>query len=132
MADIRFLTFDDIIYIHSQEIKQAKSKADIRSRIDIETCLESPKATFDGNYLMNIFEMAASYLIGFCIRHPFTDGNKRVALACSIIFLEINGYELEEENETDYADLVLDFLAHEKTKDDIAEFFESKSSNLND
>ena len=128
----RFLTFDDVTYIHSQEIKQAESKADIRSKDDIFACLEAPKATFDGNYLMNVFEMAASYLVSFTIRHPFTDGNKRVALACAIIFLEINGYEVEEENETDFADIVFDFLDHKITKDKISAFFESKSSNTNE
>ncbi len=31
---------------------------------------------------------------GLAMNHPFVDGNKRVALAATLIFLRINGYRL--------------------------------------
>lgn len=35
--------------------------------------------------------MASAYAYHICQNHPFIDGNKRVALATALVFLEING-----------------------------------------
>ncbi len=42
-----------------------------------------------------MFELAAAYGYGIVRNHPFVDGNKRVALTVSAVFLEINGWILE-------------------------------------
>ena len=131
MAEIRFLEVDDILHIHNQEIQTAGTTAQLRSKDDLIACIESPKAYFDGNYLMDIFEMASSYLISFCIRHPFIDGNKRVALASCLTFLLVNGYELNEEHDLEFADMTLDFLAHKINKQQLSQFFKERSTNLN-
>ncbi len=47
-----------------------------------------------GNPTPSIFELAAAYGFGFARNHCFLDGNKRVALAATDIFLQINGHEL--------------------------------------
>jgi len=39
-------------------------------------------------------ELAAAYAWGLLRNHPFVDGNKRVALATMVVFLELNGWEL--------------------------------------
>jgi death on curing protein len=132
MAEIRFLEFDEIIYIHSQEILEANTLAEVRNKEDIFACIEAPKASFDGALLMDIFEMSVSYMISFCIRHPFTDGNKRVALASAIVFLNINGYEIEEEYECEFADLILKFLSHEMVKEDLVNIIRLRCINLNE
>ncbi len=52
-------------------------------------------AGFDGKLLhQDIFEMAAAYAFHICRNHPFVDGNKRTALACALVFLELNGISL--------------------------------------
>jgi death-on-curing protein len=58
---------------------------------------------------MDIFEMAATYLNSIAINHPFMDGNKRTALASSLTFLFMNGYEIEESYDEELADKTLDF-----------------------
>ena len=131
MAEIRFLELDDIIHIHNQEIQSAGTTAQLRSKDDLIACIESPKAYFGGNYLMDIFEMASSYLISFCIRHPFTDGNKRVGLASCLTFLLVNGYELNEESELEFANMTLDFLSHKINKEELSKTLKDRSTNLN-
>lgn len=125
-----FLTIDEILFIHEQEIKKAGGEPNIRNKGDIEACAEAPKASFGGEYLNNLFEMAASYIVCLTIRHPFVDGNKRTALASCLTFLYINGYEVEESYELELADLVLNFLANEKKKDDVAAHLKNKSKKL--
>ncbi|EOQ90771.1 toxin-antitoxin system, toxin component, Fic family [Leptospira yanagawae serovar Saopaulo str. Sao Paulo = ATCC 700523] len=59
--------------------------------------------TFDGESLHpSLFDKAAAYLYYLCKNHPFLDGNKRVALASTLVFLDINGYDLLDPNEILY------------------------------
>ena len=52
-----------------------------------------PEATCDGRYLHEtIPAMAAVYTYHICQNQPYIDGNKRAALASSLVFLDINGY----------------------------------------
>ena len=46
-----------------------------------------------------MFEMAAAYLHGICRNHPFIDGNKRTAVAAALTFLEMNGVEIEADED---------------------------------
>jgi death-on-curing protein len=40
--------------------------------------------------------LGGDLLNSIAINHPFLDGNKRTALASSLTFLFMNGYEIEE------------------------------------
>ncbi len=40
--------------------------------------------------------MAAAYAFHLCQNHPFVDGNKRVALASALVFLDLNGILLSD------------------------------------
>lgn len=71
--------------------------------------------------------MAASYIICLTIQHPFVDGNKRTALASALTFLYLNGYEVEESYDLELADLVLDFLSKEISKEDVAKHLEKNA-----
>src|SRR5699024_11868999 len=72
-----------------------------------------------------IFEMAASYISCFTMRHPFVDGNKRTALASALTFLKVNGYQIEESTDLELAQLVLDFVTHEVSKEEVAQHLKS-------
>lgn len=123
MSEPTFLTVEDILFIHDQEIQKAGGEPNIRQEKDIYACADAPKASFGGEYLNNLFEMAAAYIVCLTIRHPFVDGNKRTALASALTFLYLNGYEIEESYDLELADLVLDFLKNEITKENLAEHF---------
>jgi len=121
MDEPSFLSVEDILFIHEQEIQKAGGDPNIRAEQDIQACADAPKVSFDGEYLNDLFEMAASYIICLTIRHPFVDGNKRTALASALTFLYLNGYEVEESYDLELADLVLDFLSKEITKEDLTQ-----------
>ncbi|HKK63618.1 MAG TPA: type II toxin-antitoxin system death-on-curing family toxin [Bacteroidales bacterium] len=120
MKEPSFLNTEDILFIHEQEIQKAGGDPGIRQEQDIGSCADAPKASFDGEYLNDLFEMAASYIICLTIRHPFVDGNKRTALASALTFLYLNGYEVEESYDLELADLVLGFLSKDISKEDLA------------
>ncbi|KAF3982619.1 MAG: type II toxin-antitoxin system death-on-curing family toxin [Methylococcales symbiont of Hymedesmia sp. n. MRB-2018] len=66
----------------------------IRDEALLDSALSRPQNLFAYRESVSIFDLAASYSYGLALNHPFIDGNKRVALTVSAIFLEINGYSL--------------------------------------
>ena len=127
MKEPSFLTTEDILFIHEQEIQKAGGDPGIRQEEYVQDCADAPKASFDGEYLNDLFEMAASYIICLTIRHPFVDGNKRTALASALTFLYLNGYEVEESHDLELADLVLDFLSKDISKEEVAKYLKENA-----
>ena len=127
MKEPSFLTTEDILFIHEQEIQKAGGAPGIREKQNVQTCADAPKASFNGEYLNDLFEMAASYIICLTIRHPFVEGNKRTALASALTFLYLNGYEVKESYDLELADLVLDFLSKDISKEDLAKHLKENS-----
>lgn len=120
-----FLTLDDILESHLNQIDTYGGCHGIRDIGLLESAIAQPEASFGGQYLhTNIFEMAAAYLYHLVMNHPFVDGNKRVGLEAALIFLEINNENLNCSDD-ELVDLVLKTTAGQVGKREIAEFFRS-------
>lgn len=130
MPEPAFLSLEDILFIHQQEIHISGGEPNIRDQEGVKACVDAPKASFGGEYLHDLFGMAASYIACLTMRHPFVDGNKRAALASALTFLYLNGYNVEESYDEELADLVLDFVTKKISKEEIAEYFKTKSQRL--
>ena len=97
MEVIRFLTLSDILLIHSDQIRNYGGSTGVRDLSLLSSALAMPESSFEGKYLHdNIIEMAAAYGFHICQNHPFIDGNKRTALASALVFLDLNGTELDD------------------------------------
>ena len=120
-----FLTLDDIIESHQNQIDTYGGSHGIRDIGLLESASAQPETSFGGQYLhADIFEMAAAYLYHLVMNHPFVDGNKRVGLEAALIFLEINNENLNCSDQ-ELVDLVLKTTAGQVGKREIAEFFRS-------
>ena len=120
-----FLTLDDILESHLNQIDTYGGCHGIRDIGLLESAIAQPEASFGGQYLhADIFEMAAAYLYHLVMNHPFVDGNKRVGLEAALIFLEINNENLNASDE-ELVDLVLKTTASQVGKREIAVFFRS-------
>ena len=120
-----FLTLDDILESHLNQIDTYGGSHGIRDVGLLESAIAQPEASFGGQYLhADIFEMAAAYLYHLVMNHPFVDGNKRVGLEAALIFLEINNENLNASDE-ELVDLVLKTTAGQIGKREIAVFFRS-------
>ena len=120
-----FLTLDDIIESHLNQIDTYGGSHGIRDIGLLESAIAQPEASFGGQYLhADIFEMAAAYVYHLVMNHPFVDGNKRVGLEAALIFLEINNENLKASDQ-ELVDLVLKTTAGQVGKREIAEFFRS-------
>jgi death on curing protein len=90
-----FLTVDDVLIIHEDQINEFGGSFGLRDRALLESAIAQPQISFDGIFVhIDLFQMAASYLYHLTSNHPFVDGNKRIGLAAALVFLEINGIEI--------------------------------------
>jgi death-on-curing protein len=96
MDEINFLSFDDLLEIHSRQLALYGGGEGFIDRNVVESALAQPQASMFGRYLHeDVAVMAAAYLFHFAAAQGFVDGNKRTAAGCATIFLARNGYDLD-------------------------------------
>ena len=126
--DPLFLTLDEILTLHEDQIRRFGGSYGVRDVGLLESAMGSAAATFGGEFLhVSIFEMAAAYLYGICKNHPFVDGNKRTAVAAALVFLDMNGVEVDV-NENDFYNLVIGVAEGRFSKAEVAVFLQRNGS----
>ena len=97
-----------VLLILQDQIRRYCGGYGVRDLDLLSSALAMPLASFEGKYLhKDLYELAAAYAFHICQNHPFIDGNKRAALAAALVFLGLNGIELEDPKEELY-ELMMD------------------------
>ncbi len=118
--EIYFLTLEDVLEIHSGQIKHYGGKMGIRDQNLLLSAIAQPPSQFHGQYLhKSLHDKATAYLFHICQNHPFIDGNKRVALVSMLAFLDLNGESIDYEEEA-LEDLTLSVATGKIKKGEIA------------
>jgi death-on-curing protein len=116
-----FLTLSEVLLILQDQIRRYGGKYGILDIGLLSSAIAMPQSTFESKYLhKNIYEQAAAYAFHICQNHPFLDGNKRTALATALVFLDINGIEIDDPNEELY-EVIMKTAKGINKKDDIAQ-----------
>jgi death-on-curing protein len=127
MKAIKFLTLSELLLILDDQIQNYGGLYGIRDINLLSSAIYMPESSFQGAYLhKTVPAMAAAYAFHICQNHPFIDGNKRVALASSLVFLDIKGYELNCKDETLY-NIIMDVAKGETKKEELIKFYEKYS-----
>ncbi len=123
MPAILFLSVEAVLQIHSRVVEEFGGDPGIRDYGLLGSAVAMPQSTFAGEFLhSDIAKMAAAYHYHLCSNHPFLDGNKRVAVAASEIFLLLNGNELiASDNELE--ELTLGVARGQMSKEEVIAFF---------
>jgi death on curing protein len=112
---MEWLELDEIFEIHSYAIARSGGSVGLRDRNGLESALAQPMQTFGGIDLYPTLLEKAAALGFFLVRnHPFVDGNKRVGHAALEIILQLNGFEILEEESKQEA-IILALAAGELT-----------------
>ena len=129
MREPVFLGLDGVIEIHNDQIMRYGGHPGIRDVELLKSAISMPAAYFDGNYLhTDIYEMAAAYLFHIVRDHPFIDGNKRTGAVAAVVFLMMNGVEVNAD-EVSFERMVLSAAEGKIGKTAIAQFFRDNSGN---
>lgn len=125
MNEPEFLTFDDVLLIHDEQLEAYDGIQGIRDKGLLESAVMMPQASFGGEYLhQDLFEMAAAYAFHIVENQPFLDGNKRTALVSALVFLDINGFVILDEEMKLY-DAMIAIANKEMDKYDLAELLKT-------
>ena len=125
---MKFLTLSELLLILEDQIRNYGGYYGVRDLKLLESAIYMPESSFDGAYLhKTIPAMAAAYTYHICQNHPFIDGNKRVALASSLVFLDLNGYEFNCKEEKLYNE-IMNVAKGEVKKEELIKFYEKYSS----
>jgi death-on-curing protein len=93
----RFLSVGEVVLIHDDQVRRYGGGSGLRDVSLLESAVAQPAATFEGRDLhLDLIDKAAAYAFHLCRDHPFVDGNKRVALAAALVFLELNGVTIND------------------------------------
>lgn len=129
MREPVFLGLDEVLEIHNDQIKRYGGIPGARDIGLLKSAIAMPAACFGGDYLhTDIYEMAAAYLYHIVRNHPFVDGNKRTGAVASVVFLLMNGIEVNAE-EGSFERMVLSAAEGKIDKAAIAQFFRNNSGN---
>lgn len=113
----------EVLLILQDQIRRYGGAYGVRDRELLSSALAMPRASFEGKYLhKDLYEQAAAYAFHVCQNHPFIDGNKRTALATALVFLSLNGIDLDDPHE-DLYELMMNVSSKGTAKAEIAAKF---------
>jgi death on curing protein len=96
-AEPLFLSVEDVLALHDDQLRLFGGSAGVRDQGALESAVATPEATFDDAFLHeDLFHMAAAYAFHIAENQPFVDGNKRTGLNAALVFLDVNGWVVED------------------------------------
>ncbi len=90
MSEPRWVTLDQAIRIHAEQLSRFGGPEGIRDAGLLESALGRPQNKFAYGET-DLAALAAAYAYGLAKNHPFVDGNKRAAFMVMMVFLRKNG-----------------------------------------
>jgi len=82
--------------LHELVLKDTGGSGGLLNEGLLDSALQAPFQTFDGQHLYKSLEQKAARLCYSLIsNHPFIDGNKRIGILVMMVFLELNGTIIE-------------------------------------
>jgi len=122
---VDFLSVEDVLELHADQVALYGGDYGVRDAGLLESAIAQARATFGGEFLHNdVFEMAAAYVFHIVGNHPFLDGNKRTGVAAALVFLDLNGIEINAPKGSLY-NLTMSVAIGQADKATITEYFRS-------
>ena len=127
MSEPLFLTLAEILEIHREQLESLGGRGGVRDIGLLESAVAMPHSGSGGEYHhRSLFDMAAAYAFHIAENQPFIDGIKRVGLAAALVFLDINGVEIDDPKGTLY-DAMMALGSKKMGKPPLAALLESLS-----
>ncbi len=93
---MKILSKQQVLMLHTALIEEFGGIDGVRDIGMLESALSAPFQTFGGEPLYpSIQSKAAQLCFGLVCNHPFLDGNKRIGAHVMLVFLALNGIEME-------------------------------------
>jgi death-on-curing protein len=118
MTEPQWLDTDIVLDIHAEQLALFGGGDGMRDLGLLESALARPLNKFAYGET-DLATLAAAYAFGIARNHPFVDGNKRAAFGSMIVFLGLNGIDLDVPPQ-DATAIILEVAAGEIDEDGLA------------
>jgi len=97
VTEPEFLEPDVVLFVHDQALREYGGVHGLKDEGLLHSALGRPinKLAYAEPGSLDLFDLAAAYAYGLASNHAFNDANKRTAWACCVLFLKVNGVELD-------------------------------------
>lgn len=107
------LTKEQVLLLHHRLIETTGGSEGVRDEGMLDSALSNPFQSFGGESLYpSVQAKAAQLCYGLVKNHAMIDGNKRLGTHVMLVFLALNGYELEY-SQTELSNTILALAAGE-------------------
>lgn len=90
------LSKEQILFMHQQLIDETGGLDGVRDESLLDSAINAPFQKFDGKDLFpTVQQKAARLCFGIIKNHAFIDGNKRIGTHTMLVFLALNGIEID-------------------------------------
>ncbi|MGN1432846.1 MAG: type II toxin-antitoxin system death-on-curing family toxin [Ruminococcus sp.] len=90
------LSKEQILLMHKQLIDETGGLDGVRDEALLDSAINAPFHKFDGKDLFpTVQQKAARLCFGIIKNHAFIDGNKRIGTHTMLVFLALNGIEID-------------------------------------
>ena len=105
------LTKEQILMLHIELIRETGGTGGLRDEGLLDSALNAPFQGFgDVDSFPSLQQKGARLGYGLICNHAFVDGNKRIGAHAMLLFLSLNGIELEY-TQNELSDMILDVAA---------------------
>ncbi len=116
------IILEDVLAFHEEMEQRYVMDKGIHDMNLLESAVSTPFQSFAGEELYpTILDKAARLCYGLTKNHPFCDGNKRSAIHSMLVFLYINGIDLDY-TQQELEDMVVDVAADNLDSDGIKQW----------
>ena len=90
------LSKEQILFMHKQLIDETGGLDGVRDEALLDSAINAPFQKFGGDDLFpTVQQKAARLCFGIIKNHAFVDGNKRIGAHTMLVFLALNGIEID-------------------------------------
>jgi death-on-curing protein len=115
--------------VHLDQIREHGGLLGIRDENGLEAALARPRQKWNYDADTDLATLAAAYAFGLAKVHAFNDGNKRIAFLSAMIFLGLNGKDLDA-TETEVVQVTTALAAGSLTEAQLATWMRERLSRL--
>ena len=113
------LSEHQVLRMHEQLLEETGGMSGVRDEGLLQSALEAPFQSFGGEDIYpSVQQKAARLGYGLIKNHPFVDGNKRIGTHVMLVFLWLNGIELDY-TQQELEDVILNVAASKSDSDDL-------------
>jgi death on curing protein len=124
-AEPAWLTRVVVDAIHTDQIHEHGGLPGLRDENALESALTRPRQKWLYEQSADLASLGAAYGFGLARNHPYTDGNKRVALVAMLTFLAINGRDIDAADD-DVLTAMLTLASGRLTESGLADWLRSR------